>query len=39
MMNMIEEIKSTLWIKVRLNSRGLKYLEGVINKKDLELLN
>lgn len=39
MMNMIEEIKRTLWIETRLNSRGLEYLEGVINKKDLELLN
>ena len=38
-MNMIEEIKRTLWMETRLNSRGLEYLEGVINKKDLELLN
>jgi hypothetical protein len=30
MMNMIEEIKSTLWIETRLKSRGLEYLEGVI---------
>jgi len=36
---MIEEIKRTLWIETRLNSVGLEYLEGVINKKDLELLN
>jgi hypothetical protein len=38
-MNMIEEIKRTLWIETRLNSRGLEYLEGVINKKDLDLLH
>jgi hypothetical protein len=38
-MNMIEEIKRALWIEIRLNSRGLEYLEGVINKKDLELLH
>ena len=37
-MDMIEEIKRTLWIEIRLSSRGLEYLEGVINKKDLELL-
>ena len=39
MMNMIEEIKSTLLMEIRLNSRGSEYLEGVIHKKDLELLN
>ncbi|HVP77513.1 MAG TPA: hypothetical protein VMV04_06435 [Thermodesulfobacteriota bacterium] len=39
MMDMIEEIKRTLGIEIRLNSRGLEYLEGVITKKDLELLN
>ena len=38
-MNMIEEIKETLWIEIRPNSKGLEYLEGVIYKKDLELLN
>ncbi len=37
-MNLIEEIKTTLLIEIRLNSRGLEYLEGVIDKKDLELL-
>jgi len=39
MMNMIEEIKETLWMEIRPNSKGLEYLEGVIDKKDLELLN
>jgi hypothetical protein len=39
MMNMIEEIKSTLWIETRLKSRGLEYLEGVIYRGDLEKLN
>ncbi|HUL23448.1 MAG TPA: hypothetical protein VLZ10_18480 [Thermodesulfobacteriota bacterium] len=38
-MNMIEEIKRSLWIETRPSSRGSEYLEGVINKKDLELLN
>lgn len=39
MMNMIEEIKETLGMEIRPNSKGLEYLEGVINKKDLELLH
>ena len=38
-MNMIEEIKSTLWIETRLKSRELEYLEGVIYREDLEKLN
>ncbi len=38
-MNMIEEIRTSLLIEIRLNSRGLEYLEGVINTKELELLN
>ena len=38
-MNMIEEIKETLGIEIRPTSQGLEYLEAVINKKDLELLN
>jgi len=38
-MNMIEEIRRTLLMEIRLNSIGSEYLEGVINKKDLELLN
>ena len=37
--DMIEEIKRTLYIEIRLNSKGSEYLEGVINKRDLELLN
>ena len=36
---MIEEIKETLWTEIRPNSKGLEYLEGVIYKKDFELLN
>jgi hypothetical protein len=39
MMNMIEEIKETLGMEIRPSSKGLEYLEGVINKKDLELLH
>jgi hypothetical protein len=39
MMNLIEEIKRTLWIEIRPGSIGFEYVEGVINKKDLELLN
>ena len=39
MMNMIEEIMETLAMEIRPNSKGLEYLEGVINKEDLELLN
>jgi hypothetical protein len=37
-MNIIEEIKGTLRMEIRPNSQGLEYLEAVINKKDLELL-
>ncbi len=37
-MNIIEEVKETLRIEIRPNSQGLEYLEAVINKKDLELL-
>ena len=32
MMNMIEEIKKTLLIEIRLNSRGSEYLEGVLHR-------
>ena len=39
MMNMIEEIKKTLKMEIRQNSQGPEYLEAVIYKKDLELLN
>jgi len=38
-MNMIEEIKGTLKMEIRPNSQGLEYLEAVLHKKDLELLN
>ena len=38
-MNMIEEIKETLRMEIRPNSQGLEYLEAVINKEDLELVN
>ncbi len=38
-MNVIEEVKSTLLIEIRLNSIGSEYLEGVLHRKDLELLN
>jgi hypothetical protein len=38
-MNMIEEIKETLRMEIRPNSQGLEYLEAVLHKKDLELLN
>jgi len=37
-MNMIEEIKETLRMEIRPNSREPEYLEAVVNKKDLELL-
>jgi hypothetical protein len=39
MMDMIEEIKETLRMEIRPNSQGLEYLEAVLYKKDLELLN
>src|SRR5512135_3122662 len=38
-MNVIEEIKSTLLMEIRLNSIGSEYLEGVLDRKDLETLN
>jgi hypothetical protein len=38
-MNIIEEIKETLRMEIRPNSQGLEYLEAVINKEDLELVN
>jgi len=38
-MNLIEEIKATLNMEIRPDSQGSKYLEAVINKKDLELLH
>ena len=38
-MNMIEEIKETLTMEIRSNSRRSEYLEAVIDTKDIELLN
>ena len=38
-MTLIEEIKGTLSMEIRSNSRGSEYLEAVINTKDLELLH
>lgn len=37
-MNLIEEIKETLSLEIRPNSKGFEYLEGVIHRKDLESL-
>jgi hypothetical protein len=38
-MNLIEAIKQTLRMEIRPNSDGLKYLEAVIERKDLEVLH
>ena len=38
-MDMIEEMKETLTMEIRPNSIGFEYLQAVVNKKDLELLN
>ncbi len=38
-MNLIEELKGSLRMEIRPNSQGLEYLEAVLHKKDLELLN
>jgi hypothetical protein len=38
-MNLIEEIKQVLRMEIRSTSRGLEYLEAVIDTKDLESLN
>ncbi|MFB3885386.1 MAG: hypothetical protein ACE144_09150 [Thermodesulfobacteriota bacterium] len=37
-MNLIEEIKKVVKMEVRPNSEGLEYLEAVLTKKDLNLL-
>ena len=37
-MNLIEELRATLRMEVRGNSRGNEYLEAVIGRNDLELL-
>jgi hypothetical protein len=38
-MNLIEELKGSLRMEIRPNSQGLEYLEAVLDKKDLELIN
>jgi len=38
-MSLIEEIKQALSLEIRANSQGLEYLEAVLHKKDLALLN
>jgi hypothetical protein len=38
-MDLIQEIKQTLRMEIRPNSQGSKYLEAVMNTKDIELLN
>jgi hypothetical protein len=38
-MNLIEAIKQTVRMEIRRNSDGLKYLEAVIERKDLEELH
>jgi hypothetical protein len=38
-MSLIEEIKKTIRMEIRPNSQGLEYLEAVLQKKDLGLLN
>jgi len=37
-MNIIEEIKDTLRMEIRPNSQGVEYLEAVINKENIGLL-
>jgi len=39
MMNMIEEIKKTIKMEIRQTSQRPEYLEAVLYKEDLELLN
>lgn len=39
MMNLIEAIKETVQMEIRPNSDGVKYLEAVIDRKDLEVLH
>ncbi len=38
-MDMIEEIKETLTMEIRSDSKDFEYLEAVVKRKDLELLN
>jgi hypothetical protein len=38
-MSLIEEIKQALTMEIRANSKGLEYLEAVLHRKNLALLN
>ncbi len=38
-MSLIEELREALRMEIRANSQGLEYLEAVLDRKDLELLN
>ena len=38
-MSLIEEIKQALSMEIRANSQGLEYLEAVLDRKELGLLN
>src|SRR5512136_1532330 len=38
-MSLIEEIREALRMEIRANSQGLEYLEAVLDRKDLGLLN
>jgi hypothetical protein len=38
-MDLIEAIKQTVQMEIRPNSEGVKYLEAVIDRKDLEVLH
>jgi hypothetical protein len=38
-MNLIEAVKQTVQMEIRPNSDGVKYLEAVIDRKDLEVLH
>jgi hypothetical protein len=38
-MNLIEAIKQTVQMEIRPNTEGVKYLEAVVDRKDLEVLH
>ena len=38
-MSLIEELREALRMEIRANSQGLEYLEAVLHRKDLGLLN
>ncbi len=38
-MSLIEELKQALSMEIRANSQGLEYLEAVLHRKDLAVLN